>query len=63
MNNLINFNHFVSFTTIKGPDKRFALWIQGCIINCKIWINQEMIPLINRNVMEVKTPFWSHYRR
>ncbi|UZQ29266.1 MAG: 4Fe-4S cluster-binding domain-containing protein [Spiroplasma phoeniceum] len=57
MINLINFNRFVSFTTIEGPGKRFALWMQGCIINCKGCSNQEMIPLINRNVMEVSDLF------
>ncbi|WP_199735633.1 4Fe-4S single cluster domain-containing protein [Spiroplasma poulsonii] len=57
MSNLINFNRFVSFTTIEGPGNRFALWMQGCIINCKGCSNQEMIPLINRNVMEVSELF------
>ncbi len=55
--NLINFNRFVSFTTIEGPGNRFALWMQGCILNCKGCSNQEMIPLINKNVMEVKELF------
>ncbi|AGM26550.1 thiol peroxidase [Spiroplasma syrphidicola EA-1] len=55
--NLINFNRFVSLTTIEGPGKRFALWMQGCILNCRGCSNQEMIPLLNKNVMPVEELF------
>lgn len=38
-------------TSVEGPGLRYALWVQGCDIDCPGCCNQELLPFVRRQVM------------
>ncbi len=38
-------------TSVEGPGLRYALWVQGCDIDCPGCCNQELLPFVRRKVM------------
>ena len=38
-------------TSVEGPGLRYALWVQGCDIDCPGCCNQELLPFVRRQVI------------
>lgn len=51
MNSYLNVAHRISCTSVEGPGLRFALWVQGCDINCPGCCNQELLAFERRCVL------------
>lgn len=38
-------------TSVEGPGLRYALWVQGCDIDCPGCCNQELLPFVRQKVI------------
>lgn len=54
---LLNLASYVEVTEAEGPGKRFALWVQGCLIRCPGCINPHMFELTPRHVIDCEELF------
>lgn len=48
----LNIASWIACTEVEGPGKRFALWVQGCLLRCAGCCNPHMFELSPRNIME-----------
>ena len=51
---LLNLADWVECTEVEGPGKRFALWVQGCILKCPGCCNPQMFDLAPRHLLETQ---------
>lgn len=51
MSRYLNIASRISCTSVEGPGLRYALWVQGCDIECPGCCNQELLPFVRRRVM------------
>lgn len=51
MTSYLNIANWIPCTAVEGPGSRFALWVQGCDINCPGCCNQALLPFVRRQVM------------
>ncbi len=51
MTSYLNIANRIPYTSVEGPGLRYALWVQGCDIDCPGCCNQELLPFVRRQVM------------
>ena len=51
MTSYLNVANRIPYTSVEGPGLRYALWVQGCDIDCPGCCNQELLPFVRRHVM------------
>jgi len=51
MTSYLNIANRISYTSVEGPGLRYALWVQGCDIDCPGCCNQDLLPFVRRQVM------------
>lgn len=51
MSDYLNVAFRIPCTSVEGPGLRYALWVQGCDINCPGCCNQELLPFVRRQVI------------
>ena len=51
MTSYLNVANRIPYTSVEGPGLRYALWVQGCDIDCPSCCNQELLPFVRRQVM------------
>lgn len=51
MTTYLNVATRIPCTFVEGPGSRYALWVQGCDIDCPGCCNQELLPFVRRKVM------------
>jgi len=51
--NTITLANTVACTAAEGPGKRYAIWVQGCPLDCPGCCNQEMLPFVGGNEIRV----------
>lgn len=51
MTSYLNIAARISCTSVEGPGLRYALWVQGCDIDCPGCCNQELLPFVRRQVI------------
>lgn len=51
MTTYLNVAARIPCTSVEGPGSRYALWVQGCDIDCPGCCNQELLPFVRRKVM------------
>ena len=50
----LNLADWVECTEVEGPGKRFALWVQGCLLRCPECCNSHMFDVAPRSIVETK---------
>lgn len=48
----LNLANWMESTEVEGPGKRFALWVQGCTINCPGCCNQHYLDFEPKHIVE-----------
>lgn len=48
----LNIADWIECTEVEGPGKRFALWVQGCLLRCHDCCNPHMFDMSPRNIIE-----------
>jgi anaerobic ribonucleoside-triphosphate reductase activating protein len=51
MTGYLNIATRIPCTSVEGPGLRYALWVQGCDIDCPGCCNQELLPFVRRQVI------------
>ena len=51
MTTYLNVAARIPCTSVEGPGSRYALWVQGCDIDCPGCCNQELLPFVRRQVI------------
>lgn len=51
MTSYLNVAARIPCTTVEGPGLRYALWVQGCNIDCPGCCNQDLLPFVRRHVL------------
>lgn len=51
MTSYLNIANRIPYTSVEGPGLRYALWVQGCDIDCPGCCNQELLPFVRRKVL------------
>ncbi|WP_299160005.1 4Fe-4S single cluster domain-containing protein [Accumulibacter sp.] len=51
MTTYLNVAARIPCTSVEGPGLRYALWVQGCDIDCPGCCNQELLPFVRRQVI------------
>ena len=51
MTSYLNIANRIPYTSVEGPGLRYALWVQGCDIDCPGCCNQELLPFVRRQVV------------
>jgi anaerobic ribonucleoside-triphosphate reductase activating protein len=51
MTHYLNIASRIPCTSVEGPGLRYALWVQGCDIDCPLCCNQELLPFVRRQIM------------
>ena len=51
MTTYLNVAARIPSTSVEGPGLRYALWVQGCDIDCPGCCNQELLPFVRRQVL------------
>lgn len=54
---LLNVAGWVECTEAEGPGRRFALWVQGCLLQCPGCCNPQMFDLSPRTILEADKLF------
>lgn len=47
----LNIASRIPCTTVEGPGLRYALWVQGCDIDCPGCCNQDLLPFVRRQTI------------
>jgi anaerobic ribonucleoside-triphosphate reductase activating protein len=50
----LNLADWIDCTEVEGPGKRFALWMQGCLLRCHECCNPHMFDIAPRAVVETQ---------
>lgn len=58
MTSYLNIANRIPYTAVEGPGLRFALWVQGCDIDCPACCNQELLPFVRRQVISSSQISW-----
>ncbi len=48
----LNLADWIECTEVEGPGKRFALWVQGCLLRCPECCNPHMFDISPRSITE-----------
>ncbi len=51
MTTYLNVAARIPCTSVEGPGSRYALWVQGCDIDCPGCCNQELLPFVRRQII------------
>jgi anaerobic ribonucleoside-triphosphate reductase activating protein len=54
---LLNVAGWVECTEAEGPGRRFALWVQGCLLQCPGCCNPQMFDFSPRTIIEADNVF------
>jgi anaerobic ribonucleoside-triphosphate reductase activating protein len=49
---LLNVAMSIECTEVEGPGKRYALWVQGCLLRCVDCCNPEMLTITPRRIVD-----------
>lgn len=50
----LNISQVIKNTEAEGPGKRYAIWFQGCTLNCSGCCNPEMLPSVPKHFISPK---------
>ena len=50
----LNLANWIDSTEVEGPGKRFALWVQGCLLKCPECCNPHMFDIAPRTIVETR---------
>ena len=51
MTRYLNIASRIPCTSVEGPGLRYAVWVQGCDIDCHGCCNQDLLPFIRRQII------------